>query len=132
MAAAVLAYHDGQAVGWCAVAPREEYPSLERSRVAARVDDLPVWSVSCLFIHKDYRRHGLSVALLRAAADFVRERGGTIVEGYPVIPRNDDMPAVFAFHGLRAAFEKAGFKEVARRSETRAVMRRRLRPSRQA
>jgi len=126
----LLAYHDGRAVGWCAVARREEYPSLERSRVAARVDDAPVWSLSCLFIHKDYRRHGLSVALLKAAAEFVRERGGKIVEGYPVIPKKKEMPGVFAFTGLLAAFEKAGFKEVARRSATRAVMRRSLRPSR--
>lgn len=126
----ILAYRDGQAVGWCAVAPREAYPSLERSRVAARVDDKPVWSVSCLFIHRDYRRCGLSVALLKAAADFVRERGGTIVEGYPVIPKKDVMPGVFAFTGLHPAFERAGYREVARRSETRAVMRRRLRPAR--
>jgi len=126
----LLAYRDGQAVGWCAIAPRIEYPSLERSRVAARVDDLPVWSVSCLFIHKDHRRSGVSVALLKAAADFVRERGGTIVEGYPVIPKKSEMPGVFAFTGLLPAFERAGFKEVARRSATRAVMRRRLRPSR--
>ena len=126
----VLAYHEGRAVGWCAIAPREDYPPLERSRVAARVDDKPVWSVTCMFIHKDYRRCGLSVALLKAAAGFVREHGGTIVEGYPVIPKKDEMPAVFAFTGLHAAFERAGFKEVARRSATRAVMRRHLRPSR--
>jgi GNAT superfamily N-acetyltransferase len=126
----VLAYHQRQAVGWCAVARREEYPSLERSRVAARVDDRPVWSVSCLFIHKDHRRSRRSVAVLKAAADFVRERGGTIVEGYPVIPKNDNMPGVFAFTGLYPAFLRAGFEEVARRSETRAVMRRRLRPLR--
>ena len=126
----LLAYHNGRAVGWCAVAPREAYPSLERSRVAARVDDKPVWSVSCLFISKDYRRRGVSVALLRAAGDFVRERGGTIVEGYPVIPKKDAMPGVFAFTGLHAAFETAGYREVARHSPTRAVMRRRLRASR--
>jgi len=124
----VLGYHEGRAVGWCAVAPREDYPPLERSRVAARVDDKPVWSVTCLFIHKDYRRQGLSVALLKAAAEFVRDRGGTLIEGYPVIPKKDDMPGVFAFTGLYPAFVRAGFKEVARRSETRAVMRRRLRP----
>jgi len=126
----LLAYHEGCAVGWCAVAPREDYPALERSRVAARVDDKPVWSVTCLFIRKDYRRCGLSVALLEAASDFVRGHGGTIVEGYPVIPKKPEMPGVFAFTGLHAAFEKAGFKEVARRSPTRAVMRRRLRPLR--
>ncbi len=126
----ILAYYGRRPVGWCAVAPREEYPSLERSRVAARVDDKPVWSVSCLFLHKDYRRCGLSVALLEAAAGFVRERGGRIVEGYPVIPKKSEMPGVFAFTGLYPAFEKAGYREVARRSATRAVMRRALRPSR--
>ncbi len=56
--------------------------------------------------------------------------GGTIVEGYPVIPKKEEMPGVFAFTGLYPAFVKAGFKEVARRSETRVVMRRRLRPPR--
>ncbi|HXV76723.1 MAG TPA: hypothetical protein VD788_10430, partial [Candidatus Polarisedimenticolaceae bacterium] len=56
----VLAYDRRRPVGWCAIAPREVYPSLARSRVLAPVDDTPVWSVSCLFVLKDYRRQGLS------------------------------------------------------------------------
>jgi GNAT superfamily N-acetyltransferase len=119
----VLAYAGGQPVGWCAVAPREVYPLLERSRTLARVDDQPVWSVTCLFVARPFRRAGVSVALLKAAAAHARSRGAAIVEGYPVEPRTDSMPDAFAWTGLASAFRQAGFREVARRSATRPIMR---------
>jgi len=119
----ILAYLHGEPVGWCAVAPREQYPALERSRVLKPVDDRPVWSITCFFVRKDCRRKGLTVALLKAAIEFVRKRGGTIVEGYPVEPKKDEMPGVFAWTGLASAFLQAGFHECARRSETRPIMR---------
>lgn len=123
----ILAYADGKPIGWCAIAPRETYPALERSRVLKRIDDKPVWSIVCLFIAKPYRRKGVSVELLKAAAEYVRKRGGKIVEGYPVEPRKDEMPDVFAWTGLASAFLKAGFVECERRSETRPIMRRNVR-----
>ena len=123
----ILAYANGTAIGWCAVAPRETYPALERSRVLKRIDAQPVWSIVCLFIARPYRRKGLSVELVKAAADYVRKRGGKIVEGYPVEPRKDEMPDAFAWTGLASAFLKAGFVERARRSETRPIMRRDVR-----
>jgi GNAT superfamily N-acetyltransferase len=119
----ILAYADEQPVGWCAVAPREHYLLLERSRTLARVDDKPVWSVTCLFVSRPFRRTGVSVQLLRAAANHARSRGASIVEGYPVEPRTDSMPDAFAWTGLVSAFLKAGFREVARRSATRPIMR---------
>ena len=120
----LIGYLGGEPVGWCAVAPRAEYPALGRSRILQPVDDTPVWSVSCLFVRRDQRKKGLSVRLLRAAVEYVRERGGTVVEGYPVEPKAGEVPAAFAWTGLAAAFRAAGFREVARRSETRPIMRR--------
>lgn len=119
----LLGYVGDEPVGWCAVAPRTEYPALDRSRILKPVDDEPVWSVSCLFVRKDHRRKGLSVRLLKAAVAHVRDRGGRVVEGYPVEPRSDDMPAAFAWTGLASAYLAAGFEEVARRSDTRPIMR---------
>lgn len=119
----ILAYADGKPIGWCALAPRETYPALARSRVLKPLDDKPVWSIVCLFIARPYRRKGVSVELLKAAADYVRKRGGKIVEGYPVEPRKDEMPDAFAWTGLASAFLKAGFDECERRSETRPIMR---------
>ena len=119
----VLAYANGQPVGWCAVAPRERYPVLERSRVLKRVDDKPVWSVTCLFVAKPYRRAGVSCELLRAAAAHAAFCGATVVEGYPIEPRKCSMPDAFAWTGLASGFRRAGFKEVARRSTARPIMR---------
>ncbi|HSN57983.1 MAG TPA: hypothetical protein VLR72_00715 [Clostridiaceae bacterium] len=39
----LLVYLRGKAIGWCAVAPREVYIRLEKSRVLKRIDDKPVW-----------------------------------------------------------------------------------------
>lgn len=124
----VLAYSGGEAVGWCALAPRASYPVLARSRVLAPVDDKSVWSISCLFVAKAHRNRGLSTKLLRAAAEFARSRGARVVEGYPVETPKGRLPDPFVWTGIPSAFEKAGFTEVARRSPTRPIMRRALRP----
>jgi GNAT superfamily N-acetyltransferase len=119
----VLAYAGGKPIGWCAVAPREVHQRLENSRILARVDDQSVWSVTCFFVAKPFRRLGVSVQLLEAAAAHAMKLGAKLIEGYPVEPRKDPMPDVFAWTGIGSAFRKAGFKEVARRSSSRPIMR---------
>jgi hypothetical protein len=56
----LLAYRDGEAAGWVSVAPREEFGRLERSRTLKRVDDEPVWSIVCFFIHRGHRSGGVA------------------------------------------------------------------------
>lgn len=119
----ILAYANGEAIGWCAVAPRAVYVQLGRSRVLKPIDDEPVWSVSCLFVMRGYRRRGVSVALLRAAAELAARQGAQIVEGYPVEPSSEQMADVFAWTGTVAAFRAAGYDEVARGSPKRPIMR---------
>jgi GNAT superfamily N-acetyltransferase len=91
-----------------------------------RIDADPVWSVSCLFVARAWRRRGLSVALLRAAGDFAASQGARIVEGYPVEPSSGKMPDAFAWTGTAAAFRAAGYEEVARGSPKRPIMRLRV------
>ena len=119
----ILAYIGQEPIGWCALAPRQEYVALERSRILKPFDDQPVWSISCLFIKKPYRRRGVSAELLRAAVDFAANHGARIVEGYPVEPSMEKMPDPFLWHGIPSAFSRAGFREVARRSTSRPIMR---------
>jgi len=119
----LLAYRGDRAVGWVAVEPRESYPVLGRSHVLKPVDDESVWSLTCLFVMKGERRSGVSLALVRAAAAHVKRCGGSWLEGYPVDPRSNSMADSHAFTGLASTFEKAGFREIARRSETRPIMR---------
>ena len=119
----IIAYAAREPIGWCALAPRQVYVALERSRILKPVDDQPVWSVSCLFIKKPYRRQGVSTQLLKAAIAFAASHGARIVEGYPVEPSMEKMPDPFLWHGIPSAFAKAGFNEVERRSRTRPIMR---------
>lgn len=119
----ILAYASGQPVGWCAVAPRETFARLERSRVLKRIDDEPVWSVVCFFVAKSFRRRGMSVRLLQAAVEYVGRQGGKIVEGYPFDYQRDRTPDPFVYTGLASAFRKTRFVDVARRSRTRPIMR---------
>lgn len=119
----ILAYNDDKPVGWCSVAPRTQFSSLERSRVLKRVDDEPVWSIVCFFVAKPYRRKGIMCFLLISAVAYAIQKGAKIIEGYPLDPKKDETPDVFAYHGLKSIFLKLGFQEAARRSETRPIMR---------
>jgi GNAT superfamily N-acetyltransferase len=119
----LLAYLDTEPAGWCALAPREKYIRLEKSRVLKSIDNKPVWAIPCFFIKKEFRRKRLSTELLKAAVEYSKSRGVKIVEGYPAEPYANDIPPAFAWTGFPSSFRKAGFKEVIRRSKSRPIMR---------
>jgi GNAT superfamily N-acetyltransferase len=122
----LLAYHGGEPAGWCSFGPRASFPTLARSRVLAPVDERDVWSVSCFFVARPFRRRGLSAALLEAAAAHAARLGARVLEGYPLELQMEKMPDVFAWTGIASAFRRAGFTECARRSPLRPIMRREL------
>jgi hypothetical protein len=90
----ILAYKDGVPIAWCSVAPREDFPVLEFSAI-----------------------------VLRAAVECAGQNGARIVEGYPIEPKKDSAPDIYVFTGMLSTFQKAGFVEVMRRSESRPIMR---------
>jgi len=118
----LLAYSEGYPVGWVAVEPRSAYPKLAHSRTLKAVDDQEVWSITCFFVEKKQRRKGITVELLKAAAEHVKKQGGQIIEGYPIDAKTDQA-APFIYTGTASAFTQAGFQEVARHSPTRPIFR---------
>lgn len=124
----VVAYRDGKAVGWISLGPREDYQRLESSKVLARVDAVPVWSVVCFVVSKRARGQGVASALLAAGIDYARERGATMLEAYPVPTSRGRVGAANAFHGAQSMYERAGFTVVETRqwnksSPERPIMR---------
>jgi GNAT superfamily N-acetyltransferase len=125
----LVGFVDGAPAGWISLGPREDYAKLKRSPIMKPVDDEKVWSVVCTYVARAFRGQGVQHRLLDAGVRYARDQGVRILEAYPVDKpmRSDDD---FMFFGSRGLYEKAGFVEVVRRSPTRVVMRRRLRPSR--
>ena len=119
----LLAFLHREPIGWLALAPREDYPRLENSRVHKRIDDEPVWSIPCFFVAKEYRRQGMSVAMLKGAIAYAKKQKIKILEAYPVIPYSQNMPAPFAWIGFLSSFKKAGFEIVDRTSKSRPMVR---------
>jgi GNAT superfamily N-acetyltransferase len=126
----LVAYLDGEPVGWCAVEPRTAYPRLLlKTRVpgAGRAEDKSddgVWAVTCFVTRVGFRRRGISRALARTAVDFARQRGARALEGYPMITQpGQEIMSVELHVGSRSIFATAGFKEVSHPTLRRVVMR---------
>lgn len=124
----LLAYRDGQPVGWVSVAPRQQYGRVLRSRrigpPAEEAADERVWSVVCFWIPRAERGKGVATALLDGAVDHARARGATTLEAYPVDASGGRQPAANLFTGTLAMFLRAGFREVDRPRGVQLVVRR--------
>jgi ribosomal protein S18 acetylase RimI-like enzyme len=119
----VIAYRGKTPLGWLSISPRAHFLRLERSSVMKPVDQKPVWSIICLVVAPAHRGQGVAKALLQGAIAYARRKGATLIEAYPVDrarrSRDDDL-----WFGPKSLYDKAGFKEVARRKPQRPIMRR--------
>ena len=116
----LLAFHGDVAVGWCQLTPRDALPWLDRVWQLKRVDDVPVWSISCLYVHKGYRRQGVTSALIAAAVKAARDALAPALEAYPF---DADVSPSASGSGYASTFARAGFKTIARRIPARPIMR---------
>ena len=122
----LIAYRGKEPVGWVTLGPREGFKRLERSPVMKPVDDKPVWSIICFVVPSAHRRQGVAHALLRGAIAYARGHGARLLEAYPVDKAGHQSDESMWF-GAKSMYDRAGFKEVARRKPTRPVVRRRVR-----
>lgn len=109
--AGLVAYADGEPVGFISLGPRADYPRLERSLAMSAVDDVPVWVIPCITVRKGYRGKGVAIAMLRATVAYAAEKGAAAVEGYA----RQDGKRVHdgsAHMGTVSMFRRAGFKRI--------------------
>lgn len=116
----LLAFNGDLAVGWSQLTPRDVLPWLDHTWRLKRVDDLPVWSLSCFYVRKGYRQRGVTSALIAAALDAAKRAGAPALEAYPL---DADLTPSSSDTGYVSTFKRAGFKIVARRVPPRPIMR---------
>lgn len=120
----LVGHVQGRAAAWVSVAPREAFVYFQTSRVLRPAPgEAGVWSISCLFVAKPWRRQGLAVRMIAAARDWAQSQGAAWVEGYPVSPRSPAAAPVFLWTGTPRAFEAAGFRRHPNPSGERAIYR---------
>jgi GNAT superfamily N-acetyltransferase len=107
---AIMAFAEGEPVGWCSFGPRTVFPRLERVKAFRRDWQPGTWSIVCFYIHPRWRRHGIAQRLLEAAVERAFELGAREVEAYPVEWKNGRAPAAFAYTGVPAMFDVAEFE----------------------
>lgn len=121
----LLAFDGDLAVGWCQLTPRDALPWLDRR--LRRVDDEPVWSISCFYVRIGYRRRGVTSALIHAAVKAARKAKAPAVEAYPL---DAALTPSASGTGYATTFARAGFKVVAQHRPPRPIMRYELSPRR--
>lgn len=118
----LIGYRGRTPVGWVSLGPREEYARLARSPVMKAVDDRPVWSVICFVVPSEYRGEGVARALLEGAVAYARKHGATLIEAYPVDKPGRASDEAMWFDA-KSMYDRAGFREVARRKPERPIVR---------
>jgi GNAT superfamily N-acetyltransferase len=123
----LLAYVDGEPVGWVRVGPRPPQERIVASKIVGSgsrepLDDPTVWAVTCFSVRRESRGAGLAGALLAAAVDAARGGGARVVEAYPFDLAAGKRSSNELYHGALSTFEEAGFEVVARPTPARAVV----------
>jgi GNAT superfamily N-acetyltransferase len=119
----LLAFDDGEPIGWASVAPRADFPRLLRSNTLKLAQEPGVWSVPCFFIHRRHRGEGVATALLAAAVEHAQSAGAAILEGYPTDLASGRTPsAAELYTGTTGLFAQAGFTVHSRPASGRRVV----------
>lgn len=116
----LLAFAGELAVGWCQVTPCDALPWIDKTWRLKRVDDMPVWAVSCFYVRKGWRRKGVTRALIDGAVTMARAAGAPALEAYPL---DGAVSPSATSTGYVSTFLRAGFREVARWSPEKPILR---------
>jgi GNAT superfamily N-acetyltransferase len=123
----LLAYIREQPVAWISTGPREAFARLRQSPGRRGESDLGVWSIVCFYTRREYRRQGITRALIEAAVQYAAAHGGSAVEGYPVASWGQETGPGDAHTGMASTFRALGFSEVGAsgrsRGQPRLIMR---------
>lgn len=119
----LLAFAGDVVVGWAQVTPRAALPGLERGRFTRKVDDVPVWSLSCFYIRRGWRGKGVMTALIAAAVKFAKGAKAPALEAYPTLTDGSKRSSSGMYTGAASSFARSGFKTVATPARHRPTMR---------
>ncbi len=110
----LLAYQNEECVGWIAIDPMSALKGHD-CQTTGKVDE---WSIHCIFIKDGFRGMGLSKQLIKAAIEYAKLKGATLISAFPIPEENrNKFPANEAeFSGRFSTYSKMGFEPVGKAS----------------
>lgn len=135
VANAALVVRDGEdveeAIAWAEYGSPAELPDIHHSKQYLEEQDLePDYRITCIFVDKRFRQHGLVTVALEGALDLIAQAGGGLVEGYPHSPGERRLSSSFLYNGTKAVYERVGFDFIRPKGMKNTVMRRDVAASR--
>jgi predicted GNAT family acetyltransferase len=123
----LIAFDGERPVGWVSIGPRRLYPRFNAAKTSAplaadEASGEDVWVINCFFVRAGERRRGLTRVLVDAAVDLARSNAAMVVEACPI---ETERKLIWGegYVGIGSTFRAAGFREVAKRSQSRPLMR---------
>lgn len=112
----LIAYAQGNPVGWCSVGPKSSFGRLSRSRALtpSTADPSPdgTWATLCFYVAPGHRGEGVARILLRAALAYAQQMGATDFEAYPVRTAAREISSDSAYPDTDQMLADEGFREV--------------------
>ncbi|MBL7671762.1 MAG: GNAT family N-acetyltransferase [Bdellovibrionaceae bacterium] len=111
----LLAYQDKECIGWIAVDPLAELVGHD-CQPSGKPNE---WSIHCIFVRDGFRGQGVSTDLIRAAIDFAKANGASLISAFPIPSENRKRFPVneAEFSGRFSTYSKMGFKPVGESSD---------------
>ena len=113
-------------MGWCQYGSKEELPRLDNNRshrgLGPKGATKRSWRITCFVVDTKHRKRGIASAALKAALEAIRNKGGGLVEAYPIVRWG----AYREYLGTVSMFQKEGFKIVAPFGKNNVVMQRKI------
>lgn len=112
LARAALVMDGQEAIAWAEFGTPEELPNIHhRKQYDAEKDADPDYRITCVFVDKRHRRHGITETAIRGALDLIAADGGGVVEAYPhdLTHQSKKMSSSFLYNGTRGLYERLGF-----------------------
>ena len=108
---AALVFDGDVAVAWCQFGTVEELPNIHhRKQWEQGLVRRPDFRITCLFVDRRYRRHGVAATAVLGALELIGIAGGGLVEAYPHdLPPGKKTSASFLYNATRTMYEQLGF-----------------------
>lgn len=108
----VLAYDDGDVVGWAGISPWNEVHEFSHGRRYPELETDGAWVLWCIRVRAGHSAQGVATALIDGARDYAVRRGASAVLGFPVDNGETKVNRTLASVGVRRMFDRAGFRHV--------------------